>query len=169
MKLAMTEIYEVATFYHHLDVIKDGEKAPPPITVRVCDSIACDIAGSRELLNTLTARLGPDVRVLRAPCVGRCDTAPVAVVGQNPVPHATTAKVTTLAAAKAVNAAGDGVHPSRYHQPSPWITPRIPHKRWVCTGGCVGLTAAVLSAMGRRSDAQSRRGLSCRSPWGGGR
>src|SRR5690349_20987878 len=55
MKLAMTEVYEVATFYHHFDVVKDGEPAPPPITVRVCDSIACDIAGSRELLGTLPA------------------------------------------------------------------------------------------------------------------
>jgi formate dehydrogenase beta subunit len=102
MKIAMTEVYEVATFYHHFDVIKDGEEAPPAITVRVCDSIACDIAGSRELLNSITARLGPGVRVLRAPCVGRCDTAPVAVVGQNPVPHATSAKVSALVAAKAV-------------------------------------------------------------------
>ena len=57
--------------------------------MRVCDSIACELAGSHELLETLPALLGPDVRVLHAPCVGRCETAPVAVVGQNPVPHAT--------------------------------------------------------------------------------
>src|SRR5436189_4246019 len=77
MKLAMTEVYEVATFYHHFDVVKDGDAAPPAITVRVCESIACDIAGSRELLGALPALLGQEVRVLRAPCVGRCDTAPV--------------------------------------------------------------------------------------------
>jgi NADH:ubiquinone oxidoreductase subunit F (NADH-binding)/NADH:ubiquinone oxidoreductase subunit E len=102
MKLAMTEVYEVATFYHHFDVVKDGENPPPAITVRVCDSISCEMAGSTELLNTLKARFGSEVRVLRAPCVGRCDTAPVAVVGQNPVPHATTEKISGFVAAKAV-------------------------------------------------------------------
>src|SRR5271170_3823305 len=93
MKMAMAEVYEVATFYHHFDVIKEGETAPPPITVRVCDSIACDLAGSHELLAKLPALLGTGVRVLHAPCVGRCETAPVAVVGQNPIPHATAAQV----------------------------------------------------------------------------
>ena len=102
MKLAMTEVYEVATFYHHFDVVKEGDAAPPAITVRVCDSIACEIAGSRELLTRLPALVGNDVRVLHAPCVGRCETAPVAVIGQNPVPHATTEKVTALIRAKAV-------------------------------------------------------------------
>ncbi len=87
--MAMAEVYEVATFYHHFDVVKEGETAPPAITVRVCDSIACDLAGSDELLAKLPALLGTDVRVLHAPCVGRCETAPVAVVGQNPIPHAT--------------------------------------------------------------------------------
>src|SRR5437868_5535051 len=96
MKMAMAEVYEVATFYHHFDVVKEGHTPPPAITVRVCDSIACELAGSEELLATLAAMLGTDVRVLRAPCVGRCETAPVAVVGQNPVPHATAEKVTSL-------------------------------------------------------------------------
>src|SRR5579872_1595343 len=106
MKLAMTEVYEVATFYHHFDVVKDG--APPPaITVRVCDSIACEMAGSGELRAALLLRLGPDVRVLPAPCVGRCETAPVAVVGQNPVPHADVEKVAALVKAGAVK------HPRR--------------------------------------------------------
>src|SRR4029077_632959 len=81
MKLAMTEVYEVATFYHHFDVVKDGEAAPPAITVRVCDSIACELAGSQTLLEALPRLLGKDVRVLHAPCVGRCETAPVVVVG----------------------------------------------------------------------------------------
>src|SRR5581483_8778433 len=93
LKMAMTEVYEVATFYHHFDVVKEGEAAPPAITVRVCDSIACDIAGSRELLAKLPGILGKDVRVLHAPCIGRCETAPAAVVGQNPVPHATAEKI----------------------------------------------------------------------------
>jgi NADH:ubiquinone oxidoreductase subunit F (NADH-binding)/NADH:ubiquinone oxidoreductase subunit E len=102
MKLAMAEVYEVATFYHHFDVIKNGDIAPPAITVRVCDSIACDLAGSHELLEKLPSLLGSGVRVLHAPCVGRCETAPVAVVGQNPVPHATGEKVVALVNAGAV-------------------------------------------------------------------
>jgi formate dehydrogenase len=102
MRLAMTEVYEVATFYHHFDVIKEGEPAPPAITVRVCDSIACELAGSRPLLQALPAALGQDVRVLHAPCVGRCETAPVAVVGQNPVPHATVDRVASRVKAGAV-------------------------------------------------------------------
>src|SRR6202162_4535824 len=89
LKLARTEVYEVATFYHHFDVVKEGETPPPAITVRVCDSIACDLAGSHELLAKLPTLLGTEVRVLHAPCVGRCETAPVAVVGQNPIPYAT--------------------------------------------------------------------------------
>src|SRR5215471_14656604 len=93
MKLAMAEVYEVATFYHHFDVVKEGEAPPPAITVRVCDSIACELAGSQQLLAKLPALLGTDVRVLHAPCVGRCETAPVVVVGQNPVSHANSDKV----------------------------------------------------------------------------
>src|SRR5580693_3440555 len=101
MKLAMTEVYEVATFYHHFDVVKEGDP-PPPITVRVCDSIACEMAGSRDLLAALPALLGKDVRVLHAPCLGRCETAPSAVVGQNPVPHASAEKVVALVKANAL-------------------------------------------------------------------
>jgi formate dehydrogenase beta subunit len=102
MKMAMAEVYEVATFYHHFDVVKNGETAPPAVTVRVCDSIACDLAGSDDLLKKLPSLLGTDVRVLHAPCVGRCETAPVAVVGQNPVPLATAEKVVALVKAAAV-------------------------------------------------------------------
>ncbi|HEY7188710.1 MAG TPA: NAD(P)H-dependent oxidoreductase subunit E [Vicinamibacterales bacterium] len=93
MKMAMAEVYEVATFYHHFDVVKEGDTAPPAITVRVCDSIACELAGSLDLLEALPEILGKDVRVLHAPCVGRCETAPVAVVGQNPIPQATIERV----------------------------------------------------------------------------
>src|SRR5579871_4813303 len=93
MRMAMSEVYEVATFYHHFDVVKDGETPPPAITVRVCDSIACDLAGSHALLQKLPGLLGANVRVLHAPCVGRCETAPVAVVGQNPIPLATAEQV----------------------------------------------------------------------------
>ena len=110
MKMAMAEVYEVATFYHHFDVVKEGDTPPPPMTVRVCGSIACELAGSHQLLQELAPSgieglqrtLGSDVRVVRAPCVGRCETAPVAVVGQNPVPHATAEKVIRLVRARAV-------------------------------------------------------------------
>jgi formate dehydrogenase len=102
MKLAMAEVYEVATFYHHFDVVKDGDTPPPPVTVRVCDSIACELAGSHELLAQLGALPGTRVRVLHAPCVGRCETAPVAVVGQNPIPHATAERVTDAVQARQV-------------------------------------------------------------------
>ncbi|MGZ8209553.1 MAG: NAD(P)H-dependent oxidoreductase subunit E [Burkholderiales bacterium] len=89
MRLAPTEVYEVATFYHHFDVVKEGTSAPPPLTVRVCDSLSCELAGARELIDALKKGLGPSVRVLPAPCVGRCEQAPVAVVGRNPIPLAT--------------------------------------------------------------------------------
>src|SRR6185503_10971430 len=93
LRMAMAEVFEVATFYHHFDVVKEGDTPPPALTVRVCDSIACELAGSHQLLERLPALVGKDVRVLHAPCVGRCEAAPVAVVGQNPVPHATADKV----------------------------------------------------------------------------
>jgi NADH:ubiquinone oxidoreductase subunit F (NADH-binding)/NADH:ubiquinone oxidoreductase subunit E len=80
MKLAQTEVYEVATFYSHFDVVKDGPP-PPAVTVRVCDSLSCAMAGAETLLKKLPAILGKDVRVMRAPCMGACDRAPVAAVG----------------------------------------------------------------------------------------
>src|SRR5262245_35050123 len=96
MQLAMTEVYEVATFYHHFDVLKDGDAAPPAITVRVCDSIACELAGARALAERLPQALGVDVRVLHAPCIGRCEQAPAATVGQHPVPGASVEKIVRL-------------------------------------------------------------------------
>jgi formate dehydrogenase beta subunit len=81
MKLAQTEVYEVATFYAHFDVVKEGETPPPPVTVRVCDSLSCAMAGAEHLLASLPAKLGPGVRVVRAPCMGACDRAPVCAVG----------------------------------------------------------------------------------------
>jgi formate dehydrogenase beta subunit len=89
MRLAQSEVYEVASFYHHFDVVKEGEAAPAALTVRVCSGLSCDMAGAGDLLERLPAILGRDVRVLAAPCIGRCEQAPAAVVGQNPVPRAT--------------------------------------------------------------------------------
>jgi NADH:ubiquinone oxidoreductase subunit F (NADH-binding)/NADH:ubiquinone oxidoreductase subunit E len=80
MKMAQAEVYEVATFYAHFDVVKDGS-APAAITVRVCDSLSCAMAGAEKLLEKLPAILGKDVRVVRAPCMGACDRAPVVAVG----------------------------------------------------------------------------------------
>jgi len=93
LKLSLTEVFEVATFYHHFDVVKEGDPAPPKLTVRVCDSIACELAGAKDLLQKLPGILGKDVRVIHAPCVGRCEVAPCAVVHQNPVGNATVEKV----------------------------------------------------------------------------
>ena len=89
MRLAQTEVYEVASFYHHFDIVKEGQAAPAALTVRVCDGLSCEMAGARELLARLPALLGPKVRVIAAPCIGRCEQAPAVVVGQNPVPQAT--------------------------------------------------------------------------------
>jgi formate dehydrogenase len=100
MRLAPAEVYEVATFYHHFDVVKDGEERPPGLTVRVCDSLSCELAGASELLSALKRALGPAVRVIPAPCVGRCEQAPVAVVGQNPLANATAAGVRQAVAAR---------------------------------------------------------------------
>ena len=93
MNLAMTEVYEVATFYHHFDVVKEGEAAPANLTVRVCDTLSCKLAGSDALLEKLKATLGSDVRVIAAPCIGRCAEAPAVCVGQNAFGNATAAAV----------------------------------------------------------------------------
>src|SRR5258708_1480666 len=115
MKLSMTEVYEVATFYHHFDVIKEGDTAPPAITVRVCDSISCEIAGAMELLSRLPGFLGKDVRVLHAPCIGRCETAPAAVVGQHPLPHASVETIAALGKANALQHPAPGSACSHPH------------------------------------------------------
>jgi formate dehydrogenase beta subunit len=105
LKLSMAEVFEVASFYHHFDIVMEGEQAPPAITVRVCDSLSCEMAGARQLLSKLPALLGSEVRVVPAPCVGRCEQAPVAVVGQNPIGHATQDRVASAVAAGSVAAA----------------------------------------------------------------
>src|SRR5579863_6506568 len=98
MKLSFAEVFETATFYAHFDIVKEGEPNVPPLTIRVCDSLTCAMLGGERLLQELQSKAGAGVRVVRAPCVGRCDTAPAAEVGHNFVDHATVSKV--LAAAK---------------------------------------------------------------------
>ena len=97
MNIPMAEVYEVATFYHHFEVVK-GDAHVAALTVRVCDGLSCELAGAQDLLAGLTARLpallgAAEVRVIPAPCLGRCEQAPVAVVHQHPVPLATVKKV----------------------------------------------------------------------------
>jgi NADH:ubiquinone oxidoreductase subunit F (NADH-binding)/NADH:ubiquinone oxidoreductase subunit E len=150
MKLAMTEVYEVATFYHHFDVIKEGEAPPPAITVRVCDSIACDIAGSHELLAKLPGILGTGVRVLHAPCIGRCETAPAAVVGQNPLPHASAEKIAALVKAKALKHPAPGSRESHPHGDivSP---PCVDYAAYRAKGG-YGLAKACIDGTKKREE-----------------
>ena len=104
MNIPMAEVYEVATFYHHFEVVRGDDKAPG-LTVRVCDGLSCEMGGAQSLMGQLQATLGGNARVIAAPCVGRCEQAPVAVVGQNPVPRATPENV--VAAVKA----GASTHP----------------------------------------------------------
>ncbi|MEM9012380.1 MAG: NAD(P)H-dependent oxidoreductase subunit E [Pseudomonadota bacterium] len=107
MRLAQAEVYEVATFYAHFDVVKEGETPPPAVTIRVCDSLSCELAGAQALKSALEAGNDPaEVRVLRAPCMGRCDTAPTVEIGHRHVDHATPERI-----AEAI-AAGD-FHPER--------------------------------------------------------
>ena len=123
MRLSQTEVYEVASFYHHFDIVREGPDgtvpAAPALTVRVCDGVSCEMAGARDLLARLPQMLGAAVRVIPAPCVGRCEQAPVAVVHQRPVAGASLASVqalarTALGAASPVGPDGEpGGPPSR--------------------------------------------------------
>lgn len=105
MRLSMAEIWEVATFYAHFDPLRETDTAPPNLTIRVCDSLSCELAGSEALIQALENGMDPArVRVLRAPCMGRCDTAPVLELGHNHIDHATPAKVEAAIAARDTHA-----------------------------------------------------------------
>ena len=95
MKLSQAEAYEVATFYAHFDVVKEGQTPPPDLTVRVCDGIACELAGAGALVDALKATLGDAVRVIPAPCMGACDAAPATMIGKNRIAPADTSIVTS--------------------------------------------------------------------------
>src|ERR1700758_1835314 len=103
MRLALVEVYEVASFYAHFDIVMDDEKPPPPLTVRVCDSLSCELAGAAQLLADLQTRLGDGVRVVRAPCMGGCHRAPVVAIGHALHEHATPASVTAAVTAGATH------------------------------------------------------------------
>jgi formate dehydrogenase len=99
LRLSLTEVYEVASFYHHFDIVRDAAVQPPALTVRVCDSLTCSMCGAEELVESLQGKLGSNVRIQRVPCVGRCADAPVAICGQKPVLAATPERITAAVAA----------------------------------------------------------------------
>jgi len=111
LNIPQAEVFEVASFYAHFDLVMEDEPAPPPLTIRVCDSLSCEMAGAQRLLEDLPGAVGQDVRVLRAPCMGRCHVAPVAEVGHK---HVTHASVDSLAEA----AASGDTHPEIPAYPS---------------------------------------------------
>ena len=129
MKMAQTEVYEVATFYAHFDVVKDGATPPPGLTVRVCDSLSCARVGAGKLLDGLPGALGPDVRVVRAPCMGMCDHAPAVAIGHDLHGKADIANVKQAAAQ---------AHHGHAHRP------KVGYQAYVADGGyallkdCIG-------------------------------
>ena len=149
MNLAFAEVFETATFYAHFDIVKEGEPSIPPLTVRVCDSITCALHGADSLLEALNTRLGPVVRVVRAPCVGRCDTAPAVEVGHNFIDHATPESVGAAVAAS-------DTHP---HLPA-----YVGYDAYVAQGGYKVLERVRSGALGvddvlAKLDAANLRGL----------
>jgi formate dehydrogenase len=109
MQLALVEVYEVASFYAHFDIVMDDETPPPPLTLRVCDSLTCELFGAQKLLAELPAKLGKGVRVVRAPCMGGCHNAPVTAIGHSLHEHATVESV-----AEAARHADAHAHPPAY-------------------------------------------------------
>jgi len=107
-RLALAEVYETATFYHHFDVLEDGQSAPPEITIRVCSSITCEMSGAVELKRDLETKFGKSVRILTAPCMGACDGAPAVAVGKNQIVHATSGRIAAAVDRKAFDPAIPG-------------------------------------------------------------
>jgi len=104
LKISMAEVYEVASFYAHFDIVKENETPPPELTIRVCDSLSCELAGAQRLREELQNGLDPkEVRVLRAPCMGRCDAAPTLEIGHNHIDHASTGKVKAAISEKQIH------------------------------------------------------------------
>ena len=129
MKLSMAEVYEVATFYHHFDVVKEGEEAPPALTIRVCETLSCRMAGAQDLLDKLPELL-PNVRILAAPCIGRCAEAPAVCIGQNAFGHAS-----ALDVAKCVKEGKTRAHPAHPHTYADYRM-QGGYKTWLeCVGG----------------------------------
>ena len=164
MKIPMAEVYEVATFYHHFEVVRAGDEPMAQLTVRVCDGLSCEMAGAQDLLARLPALLGnQDVRVIAAPCIGRCEQAPAVVVHQNPVPAATTDSVLAMVkaaltahppAAQAMEFIASG-HAERAISPYPHsveVAPGYAGYETYRAGGGYALAAALASG---KQDAES--------------
>jgi formate dehydrogenase len=128
LRLAQTEVYEVATFYHHFDVVKEGETPPPALTVRVCETLSCQMAGAEALMAACAAANWPDVRVIGAPCIGRCERAPAAVVGRNPVDRATVSAIAQAVAHRNIE---------------PELPPAIDYAAYRAAGGYATLRACI--------------------------
>ena len=104
MKISMAEVYEVASFYDHFDIVKEGETKPPSVTIRVCDSLSCMMAGAETLISALEAGVNPqNTRVMRAPCMGGCDVAPAVRIGDRELGRATVDELLSLAASAGKN------------------------------------------------------------------
>ena len=153
MKLAMTEVYEVATFYHHFDVVDAGDTPPPPITVRVCETVSCKMAGADALREALAAHPDARVRVLGAPCIGRCDQAPAAVVGRNPIDRATLPRIREAIDAGDVEA---------------WLPPHIDYATYRRDGGYRTLVECVAGSRTVESVIAEMEGSSLRGLGGAG-
>src|SRR3954462_1481877 len=128
MRLALVEVYEVASFYAHFDIVMEDEPAPPPITVRVCNSLTCEMMGAQKLLAALPGRLGAKVRVVRAPCMGGCHNAPVVAIGHALHEHAT------------VDNVGEAVRAGHTH---PHIPDHVDFDRYRANGGYKLLQASL--------------------------
>ena len=134
--LSMAEVYETATFYHHFDVLEDGDAPPPEITIRTCDSIACELAGAQELIRDLKTRYGDTVRVIAAPCMGACDRAPVAAVGQNQIFAADPDRIDAAVSAKAL---------------TPPVPGYIDYDTYISEGGYVTLKECLSGRLSRET------------------
>jgi formate dehydrogenase len=153
MKLAMTEVYEVATFYAHFDVVKDGAAPPPKLTVRVCDSLSCEMAGAQRLLDRLPVALGAGVRVVRAPCMGLCDKAPAVAVGHDELPNADVLRVKAAAANR---------HACHAH------VPEVPYDAYVASGGYALLRSCLAGKRTREDTIAAVDGAGLRGLGGAG-
>lgn len=136
LRMAQTEVFEVASFYHHFTIVRAGDAWPAALTVRVCEGIACELAGAQDLLAKLPALLGSEVNIIPAPCIGRCEQAPAVAVGQFPVTHATVERVQQAVAARQIT-----------HQQEP----QIDLATYLASGGYQLLQACVA---GEKSAAQ---------------
>ena len=127
----MTEVYEVASFYHHFDIVKEGDTPPPAITVRVCETLSCAMAGADALRAAAASASASGVRVIPAPCIGRCDHAPAAVVGRNPVDRAS------------VDALVSAVREARTEPP---LAPYVDYAAYRAAGGYAHVAARASTA-----------------------